>query len=108
MGGLRNCEKQLGMERGDLAGVDGFLAVHLWDRHQRKGDPKALESLLAYNVQDTLHLEHLLVTAYNLKAGQTPFASERQIPEVVLPENSFGVDVRMVEEIQRSFLRGPF
>jgi hypothetical protein len=77
-------------------------------RYKRKGDLKALESLLAYNVQDTINLEHLLVTAYNMKAGETPFAGERQIPEVALPENPFGVDVRTVEEIQRSFLRGPW
>jgi uncharacterized protein YprB with RNaseH-like and TPR domain len=107
-GGLKGCEKQLGMDRGDLAGVDGFLAVYLWDRYKRKADLKALESLLAYNVQDTINLEHLLVTAYNMKAGETPFARERQIPEVVLPENPFAVDVRIVEEIQRSFLRGPW
>jgi hypothetical protein len=86
--------------------VDGFFAVYLWDRYKRKGDLKALESLLAYNVQDTINLEHLLVTAYNMKAGQTPFAGQRQIPEVVLPENPFAVDVRTVEEVQRSFLRG--
>jgi len=81
------------------------LAVHLWDRYKRKGDLKALESLLAYNVQDTINLEHLMVTAYNMKAGETPFAGERRLPEVVLPENPFGVDVRTVEEVQRSFLR---
>lgn len=107
-GGLKGCEKQLGMDRGDLDGVDGFLAVHLWDRYKRKGDLKALESLLAYNVQDTINLEHLLVTAYNRKAGETPFARERQIPEVVLPANPFGVDVGIVEELQHSFLRGPW
>ena len=107
-GGLKGCEKQLGMDRGDLAGVDGFLAVYLWDRYKRKRDLKALESLLAYNVQDTINLEHLLVTAYNMKAGETPFAGERRIPEVMLPENPFGVDVRTVEEVQSSFSRGPW
>jgi hypothetical protein len=40
------------------------------------------------------------------KAAETPLAGERQIPEVVLPENTFGVDVRIVEEVQRSVLRG--
>jgi len=107
-GGLKGCEKQLGMDRGDLGGVDGFLAVHLWDRYRRKGDLKALESLLAYNVQDTINLEHLLVTAYNMKTGETPFAAVRKIPEVVLPENPFRVDVRTVAEVQHSILRGAF
>jgi hypothetical protein len=41
-----------------------------------------------------------------MKAAETPFAGERQIPEVALPENPFGVDVRIVEEVQRSILRG--
>jgi uncharacterized protein YprB with RNaseH-like and TPR domain len=99
-GGLKGCEKQLGMDRGDLAGVDGFLAVHLWDRYKRKGDLKALESLLAYNLQDTINLEHLMVTAYNMKAGETPFAAARRLPKAVLPENPFRVDVRTVEEVQ--------
>jgi uncharacterized protein YprB with RNaseH-like and TPR domain len=107
-GGLKGCEKQLGMDRGDLDGVDGFLAVYLWDRYKRKRDLKALESLLAYNVQDTINLEHLLVTAYNMKAGETPFSGERRIPEVELPENPFGVDVRTVAEVQSSFSRGPW
>jgi len=41
-----------------------------------------------------------------MKAGETPFAGERHIPEVALPENPFGVDVRIVEEVQRSIMRG--
>jgi hypothetical protein len=46
-----------------------------------------------------------MVTAYNMKAGETPFGGERRLSEVVLPENPFGVDVRTVEEVQRRFLR---
>jgi hypothetical protein len=84
------------------------MLTHTFIHIQRKGDLKALESLLAYNVQDTINLEHLRVTAYHMKAGETPFAGERPIPEVVLAENPFGVDVRIVEEVQRSFLRGPW
>ena len=101
-GGLKGCEKQLGMNRGDLEGVDGFLAVMLWDRFQRKNDQKALETLCAYNVQDTISLERLLVTAYNMKIKNTPFAADRQIPGVVLPANPFGVDVKLVEELKRN------
>ena len=29
-GGLKSCEKQLGINRGDLEGVDGYMAVLLW------------------------------------------------------------------------------
>jgi hypothetical protein len=34
---------------------------------------------------------------YHMKAGETPLSGERQIPEVALPENPFGVDVRIVK-----------
>lgn len=99
-GGLKRCERRLGMDRGDLSEVDGFLAVHLWDRYKRNGDVKALESLLAYNAQDTINLERLLVTAYNLKIANTPFAAEKRVPEAILPENPFRVDLRTVDAVR--------
>jgi len=99
-GGLKSCERQLGMSRGDLSEVDGFLAVYLWDRYKRKGDLKALESLLAYNVQDTINLERLMVTAYNLEIKNTPFAADKRLPDVALPENPFRVDLRTVDAVK--------
>jgi len=101
-GGLKGCETQLGIHRGDLEGVDGFLAVHLWDRFKRKRDEKALETLLAYNVQDTINLESVMVAAYNMKIGNTPFANDRRMQEVVSPGNPFKADVKLVEEIKRT------
>jgi len=41
-GGLKGCERQLGMDRGDLSDIDGFFAVLLWDDYQKTGDPKLL------------------------------------------------------------------
>ncbi len=81
-GGLKACEKAMGMERGDLEGLDGFFAVLLWEAFLRKRDSRFLETLLAYNVQDVLSLEHLMIKAYNLKLKGTPFAQELslQIP----------------------------
>jgi len=99
-GGLKSCERQLGMSRGDLSEVDGFLAVYLWDRYKRKGDLKALESLLAYNVQDTINLESLMVTAYNLEIKNTPFAADKRLPDVALPENPFRVDLSTVDAVK--------
>jgi hypothetical protein len=101
-GGLKGCETQLGIHRGDLEGVDGFLAVHLWDLFKRKRDEKALETLLAYNVQDTINLESVMVTAYNMKIGTTPFAKDRLMQEVVPLANPFKADVSLVEEIKRT------
>lgn len=107
-GGLKRCERQLGMDRGDLSEVDGFLAVHLWDRYKRKRDSKALESLLAYNVQDTINLERLLVTAYNMSIGNTPFAADKRLPDVVLPENPFRVDLRTVDAVKGNAFHNPY
>ena len=51
-GGLKRCERQLGMDRGDLSDIDGFFAVLLWNEYKKKENQKVLDTLLAYNVQD--------------------------------------------------------
>jgi uncharacterized protein YprB with RNaseH-like and TPR domain len=73
-GGLKGCEKQLGLDRGELDGVDGYFAVLLWQDFRRHGNEGALRTLLAYNVMDTVNLERLMVQAYNMKLCETPFA----------------------------------
>jgi len=55
-----------------LSDIDGFFAVLLWNEYRKSGSQKALDTLLAYNVQDTVNLESLMVTAYNLKIKETP------------------------------------
>jgi len=98
-GGLKGCETQAGIDRGDLKGIDGYFGVLLWDDYQENGNEKALETLLAYNIQDTINLETLMVIAYNLKIGQTPFY-ENQIPEPALPKNPFEADMKTVARIK--------
>jgi len=66
------------MDRGDLSDVDGFFAVLLWNEYQKTGNQKALDTLLAYNVQDTVNLESLMVTAYNMKLKETSNSSARR------------------------------
>ena len=102
-GGLKGCETQVGIDRGDLKGIDGYFGVLLWNDYQENGNEKALETLLAYNIQDTINLETLMVIAYNLKIGQTPFY-ENQIPERALPENPFEADMQTVERIKRDLV----
>jgi len=70
-GGLKGCERQLGIPRHGLEDVDGFFAVLLWHDYQR-GNAKALDTLLAYNALDVINLEALMVMAYNFKLAQTP------------------------------------
>ena len=40
-GGLKGCERQLGMDRGDLSDIDGFFAVLLWDEYQKDWRPES-------------------------------------------------------------------
>ena len=99
-GGLKGCERELGMNRGDLSDIDGFFAVLLWEEYQRTSNPKALETLLAYNIQDTVTLESLMVTAYNLKLRQTPFHATHLIEAPSLPVNPFSADLATVDKIK--------
>jgi len=101
-GGLKGCERQLGMDRGDLSDIDGFFAVLLWDEYQRTGDQKALDTLLAYNIQDTLNLENLIVTVYNMKLKDTPFYKTHLIEDPVSPVNPCSADLETVDRIKNS------
>jgi hypothetical protein len=78
-GGLKGCEKQLGINRMDLEGVDGYWAVLLWQEFARSGSERVLETLLAYNIADAVNLEALLVHAYNLNIAGTPFSASHGI-----------------------------
>jgi uncharacterized protein YprB with RNaseH-like and TPR domain len=75
-GGLKGCERAMGIERGDLENVDGYFAVLFWEDYLRTEDPRALETLLAYNSADAVNLERLMVKAYNMKVLETPFGEE--------------------------------
>jgi uncharacterized protein YprB with RNaseH-like and TPR domain len=98
-GGLKSCETQLGFNRGDLTNIDGFFAVLLWYDYLNNRNEKALETLLAYNIQDVLTLEILMVISYNLKIKETPFY-RNSLPEPVSPKIPFRVDMGTVERIR--------
>jgi len=65
-GGLKRIEREFGITREDnIEGLTGFDAVLLWQGYCR-GDPAALERLLAYNRADVVNLERLLHLGYAL------------------------------------------
>ena len=100
-GGLKRCETALGTDRGPLEGMDGYLAVWLWDDYRRNHNPRALETLLAYNMEDVVNLEQLMVIAYNMKIGETPFLESHRIPRPPAPEIPFRVDPDTVQRVRR-------
>ena len=100
-GGLKGSEKKAGIDRGDLEGIDGYFAVLLWDDYRRNKNQKALETLLAYNIQDVVNLETLMVLSYNLKLKETPFLTSHQLAFPSTPESPFKGDKETVERIRQ-------
>jgi uncharacterized protein YprB with RNaseH-like and TPR domain len=100
-GGLKGCEKKAGIDRGDLEGVNGYFAVLLWDDYRRNKNQKALETLLAYNIQDVVNLEVLMILSYNLKLNETPFIQSHQLPFPPTPDISFKTDLPTIERIRQ-------
>jgi uncharacterized protein YprB with RNaseH-like and TPR domain len=102
-GGLKGCEKQFGLDRGDLDGVDGYMAVLLWRDFEFNGNIRALETLLSYNTLDAVNLEMLMVRAYNLKVQETPFLATHELPEPKAPENPFEPDPKTLGRIRERY-----
>lgn len=105
-GGLKQIERTLGFDRGELAEIDGFFAVILWHDYVKSKNGAALETLLAYNMVDTVNLEALMVYAYNQKVAQTPFAKSLRLPTPVAPPIPFSPDQSTVERLRRRYLGG--
>jgi uncharacterized protein YprB with RNaseH-like and TPR domain len=72
-GGLKGCERQLGIDRGELSDVDGYYAVVLWETYKRTGHKKSLETLIEYNSMDARNLETLMEMAYERKVKEVGF-----------------------------------
>lgn len=104
-GGLKGCEKQLGLHRGNLDGVNGYFAVLLWREYQRYRDKRVLNTLLAYNIEDTVNLERLVVEAYNRNIMATPFADKLALDCPAPPPNPYVADYETVEKLKRATAR---
>jgi uncharacterized protein len=98
-GGLKGVERKVGLARPGLEDVDGAVAVLLWHDYQWARDERALETLLAYNVQDAVNLETLMVHAHNAYLGRltgVPFAAAYRLPTPAPPPNPFRPDADTV------------
>lgn len=102
-GGLKGCEKKLGLQRGILDGVDGYFAVLLWRRYKDFNDLQALHTLLAYNIEDTVNLERLAVEAYNRNIQGLPFAEDLFLPFPEPPSLPYHPDVECIARVKRAF-----
>jgi uncharacterized protein len=65
-GGLKKCEKAVGIDRGKLSYVNGEMAVKLWNEYKTNHNVKALKTLLSYNISDTVNLDKMSKIGYNM------------------------------------------
>ncbi len=98
-GGLKACERKLGIGRnGILKDIDGFMAVLLWKDYKKYNNTRSLETLLSYNMEDSVNLEYLMVQAYNMKLAGIPLKTDCiKIPES--PDIPFQVDTPTVNRL---------
>ncbi len=96
-GGLKKCETALGIHRGDLDGVDGSLAVLLWREYEKTRNPKALDTLLAYNIEDVVNLETLMVLTYNMKLSE--LGCNGRLTQPARPHIPFSPDTALVRRL---------
>jgi hypothetical protein len=87
-GGLKKIEPRFGIHRpAEVNGMDGYMAVLLWQRYQR-GDRTSLDLLLKYNREDVINLEVLMEQAFEMQR------------ERLLPGNSFTTETQRAQRAQ--------
>jgi uncharacterized protein YprB with RNaseH-like and TPR domain len=70
-GGLKRLEDEIGIQRDEsVKGMNGYDAVKLWE-HARNGSTEALNLLVTYNREDTIHLFHIAKVIYQKLKEQT-------------------------------------
>lgn len=100
-GGLKRCEQALGLGRGELDGVDGYFAVVLWQWWRARGDPRALDTLCAYNAADVLSLEQLLAHGVNQQLTHLPFGDVPALQAGLAPRNPYQASPVLLDELRR-------
>ena len=99
-GGLKSCEQQLGLLRDGLDGVDGYFAIHLWNDYYYNANQKALETLLAYNIEDSINLEKLMQISFNMKIDSLGFENFKKVPNYRIPNNIFQPHFETISKIK--------
>jgi len=107
-GGLKRCEEQLSVSRGLLEGLDGYSAVLLWQEYLRRRDERFLDTLLAYNAEDVLHLPALMVYAYNAFVRLSSFPEKTLLPATGTVTNPYRPDPEVVAWVRSLQTAGRF
>ena len=79
----------------------------LWNMYQ-KGNVKALETLLVYNAEETVVLQHLLMSAMEFEFSKRPELNLKPISLPPVPKIPGAIDKEVLEKLQRYFTRPLF
>ncbi len=99
-GGLKICEKKLGIKRGLLEGFNGSHAALLWKEYRRYKSLKYLNTLLAYNITDTVNLEKISFKIYNMFLQKYSYPFEK-IAQPKKKEVPFIPNLRVIRKIKK-------
>jgi uncharacterized protein YprB with RNaseH-like and TPR domain len=100
LGGLKTIQEQFGLRRdGLLSNLDGRCAIWLWEEYG-KGNRKALDTLLRYNLEDAVVLQSLAEAVYNEAARKLPVPVQG-----LRPGRKTTVDIPFDEELVRKLAR---
>jgi uncharacterized protein YprB with RNaseH-like and TPR domain len=72
-GGLKVAERRIGLDRGELTGLDGADAVRLW-RMWEGGERGARDTLIRYNAEDVASLPAIAEFVYDRMVDLLPIA----------------------------------
>jgi hypothetical protein len=88
-GGLKACEKKMGIQRGAFNDIDGHNAISLWQRFKEYGEKNVLKKLVVYNFLDVLSLETILIRLYNQSMCRWPHFKKHPLPVQPDPLETF-------------------
>ena len=103
-GGLKLIEKNLGIDRQDLNDLNGFFAIHLWNEYSCNNNKKALNTLIAYNIEDTINLETLMHIGYNLKVRASGFQNFKDLEIPTKPKHHLFPDNDLIRKLKMEIM----
>ncbi|MHA1672772.1 MAG: ribonuclease H-like domain-containing protein [Promethearchaeota archaeon] len=98
-GGLKDLEVRFNLSREDLTGITGKLAIVLWNRYLETHEQKYLDTLIAYNIEDVLHLDSLLQIFYNLLKREYRLPARLMDETITLPTPPVLPDAGVLKEM---------
>ena len=79
----------------------GYFAVLLWREYKRNGNQRALDTLIAYNIEDVINLEYLMYYAFNAKVKELSLFQDTMLLEVPSPPNiEIEPDIDLVNKLK--------